>query len=230
MPFTRSGMVSSRPEMKRKAMQKPKLHRLSKTEEIGYFAPKTWEFWRALITAFFLITIVGHWLELLYCVIMDNLFGIVEADYVVWTDPWYHPYWVYGVGAVIMTFFIEPLKERIVMRRKTLWGALLETLVICIVLSMLTELIVGWLVNQPDEFGEYPFWDNSELPLNIFGQAWLVNDFFIGLMAVLYVWGIFPLICEGYEFCRPKVANTIFVLIIIGFAICCTISYIQIFG
>lgn len=204
-----------------------KLHRLTIEDEIGYFAPKTWEFWRALIAAFCICTILGHWLELLYCIIMDALFGIVDADYVVWTDPWYHPYWVYGVGAVVMTLVIEPLKEMIVVRRKTLWGALLETFVIAVVLSMLMELIIGLLVNQPNEFGKYPFWDNSELPLNIFGQAWLVNDVVIGLVAVLYVWVIYPLICEVFSRLKPRAADGLLIAVIVVFAGLCTLSYLQ---
>ena len=100
-------------------MGKLRLHKLTEKDEIGYFAPKTWDFWRALIAAFCICNILGHWLELLYCVIMNALFGIVESDYVVWTDPWYHPYWVYGVGAVVMTLILEPMKEWIVVRRKT---------------------------------------------------------------------------------------------------------------
>lgn len=206
---------------------KPLLHKITKKDEIGYFSPRNWEFWRALIVAFCLICIIGHWMEMPYCWLMDRLFGIVSEDYAVWTDPWYHPYWVYGFGAVVMTLVIEPLKELIIMHRKTLWGALLETFAITVVLSMLMELIIGWMVNQPDEFGEYPFWDNSQLPLNIFGQAWLVNDVFIGLMAMLYVWIIFPLICEGFSLLRPSVANFVFVLLVVGFAACCIASYME---
>lgn len=210
-----------------KHFHKPKLHKLTVEDEIGYFAPKTWNFWRALIASFFICTIVGHWLELLYCIIMDALFGIVEPDYVVWTDPWYHPYWVYGVGAVIMTLVIEPLKEWIVVRSKTLPRALIGTFVMTVVLAMVMELVIGLLVNQPDEFGKYPFWDNSQLPLNIFGQAWLVNDIVIGLVAVLYVWLIYPLICEMFERLKPRAANGLLILITIAFAVLCTMSYLE---
>lgn len=208
-------------------MKRIGFHRITDHSEIGYFAPKRWEFWRSLIACFCIFTIVGHLLELLYCVIMNALFGIVEPDYVVWTDPWYHPYWVYGIGAVVMTLIIEPLKERIILHRKTLWGALLETFALTVFLAMLMELIIGWIVNQPDASGEYPYWDNSELPLNIFGQAWLVNDIFIGLAAMLYVWILYPLICEGFNKLRPRVANIVFVVIVVGFALCCTASYTQ---
>ena len=173
-----------------------RIHKLTEKDEIGYFAPRTWDFWRALIVCFCLCCILGHWLEMPYCWLMDRLFGIVADDYAVWTDPWYHPYWVYGFGAVFMTLLIEPLKER--------------------------------LINQPDPTtGEYPFWDNSQLPGNVFGQAWLVNDFFIGLVAMIYVWVIFPLVCEGFSRLSPKAANVAFALIIVGFAACVTASYLE---
>ena len=208
-------------------MWKLRLHKVTQSDEIGYFAPKTWEFWRALIASFCIFTIVGHWLEFLYCVIMDQLFGIVEPDYAIWIDPWYHPSWVYGVGAVVMTLLVEPLKERIILRRKTLWGALLDTFLIGVFLSMLMELIIGLIVNQPDASGEYPYWDNSQLPLNVLGQAWLVNDVFIGLAAMLYVWVLYPLICEGFSLLRPPVANIMLVVIVVGFAAACTGSYLE---
>ena len=207
-------------------VRKP-LHKITKEDEVGYFAPRTWEFWRAVIVCFCLFSLVGHWLEIPYCLFMSNAFGIVDADYNVWTDPWYHPYWVYGFGAVIVTLIVEPLKERIIMKRKTLWGALLESFVVLVLLSMVIELIAGWLINQPDALGEYPYWDNSELPLNIFGQAWLVNDVCIGIAAMFYVWIFYPLVCEGFALLKPKAANVVFVLIVVGFIILCVVSYTQ---
>ncbi len=207
-------------------VRKP-LHKITKDDEVGYFAPRTWEFWRAVIVCFCLFSLVGHWLEIPYCLFMSNVFGIVDADYSVWTDPWYHPYWVYGFGAVIVTLIVEPLKERIIMKRKTLWGALLESFVLLVLLSMVIELIAGWLINQPDAMGEYPYWDNSELPLNIFGQAWLVNDVCIGIAAMFYVWIFYPLVCEGFALLKPKAANIVFVLIVVGFIILCVVSYTQ---
>ena len=206
---------------------KRQLHRITKKDEIGYFAPRTWEFWLVLLVCFCVFSIAGHWLEIPYCWFMDRFFGIVSDDYAIWSDPWYHPYWAYGFGAVAMTLVIEPLKERIITRRKTLWGALLETFVIAIILSMVMELVIGWLVNQPDANGKYPYWDNSQLPLNIFGQAWLVNDIIIAVVAMLYVWVLYPLIYEGFLRLRPRVAQSLFVVIVIGFAACCTVSYAQ---
>ena len=202
-------------------------YKLTEDDEIGYFAPRTWQFWRALIVSFCLMCIVGHWLEIPYCFVMDQCFGIVDEGYAVLSDPWYHPYWVYGIGAVVMTFIMEPLKEQFILARRTLKGALFQSFVVAVGLALLLELVIGLIVNQPDANGVYPYWDNSQLPFNILGQAWLVNDIFIGAAAMLYVWVIFPLICEGFGLLRPRVANVFFGIIVAGFAICCTVSYVQ---
>ncbi len=198
----------------------------SKQAETGYFAPQTWVFWRSLVICFCIFNIVGHWLEIPYCTFMNECFSIVGDDYDVWTDPWYHPYWVYGIGAVVMTLVIEPIKEHMLKRRKTVLGAVLESFVFAVFLSMVMELVFGLIVNQPDELGEYPYWDNSQLPLNVFGQAWLVNDVVIGVVAMLYVWVLYPLICEGLRALPEKIANVVFAVIVAGFALCCIFSYI----
>lgn len=209
-------------------MKKHILYKPTKEDEIGYFAPKTWGFWRSVIASFCIFTIVGHWLEIPYCMFMDYFFGIVADDYAVWTDPWYHPYWVYGFGSVAITFLIEPLKESIVKRRRTLAGALLETFITCVTIAAVLELVIGLMINQPDSTGKYPFWDNSGLPLNIFGQAWLVNDIVIGFVAVIYVWVLYPLVCEGFILLKSeRKANLVLAIIVIVFLGCCTASYIQ---
>lgn len=199
---------------------------LSKNDEIGYFAPRTWAFWRTVITCFCLMCLLGHLLEIPYCMTMDSMFDIVDETYPVWTDPWYHPYWVYGFGAVVMTLAIEPFKEKFIVRRKTVWGALLECFVVVVALACMLELIIGLLVNQPDAItGIYPYWDNSQLPGNVLGQAWIVNDIAIGIAAMIYLWIIYPLICRLYAWVRPKVANIIFGIIVICFIACCSVSY-----
>lgn len=195
---------------------------------IGFFAPKTFEFWRAVVVCFCMMTLLGHLLEIPYCLTMDSLFGIVDDSYPVWTDPWYHPYWVYGIGAVVMTLLIEPVKERIIIKRKTLWGAMTESFLIVVLLAAAMECIIGWIVNQPDPVtGIYPYWDNSQLPGNILDQAWIVNDIAIGVAAMIYIWIIYPLVCRALSWLRPALATTASICVVIGFAACCTASYWQ---
>ena len=44
---------------------------------------------------------------------------------------------------------------------------------------------------------------------------------------MIYVWVIFPLVCEGFSLLSPKAANVAFALIIVGFAACVTASYLE---
>ncbi|MDY2722974.1 MAG: hypothetical protein SOV20_04015, partial [Coriobacteriales bacterium] len=84
--------------------------------------------------------------------------------------------------------------------------------------------------NQPDATGTYPYWDNSTLPLNILQQAWLVNDVFIGLAAMVYLWVIFPFVSAGYAALGPRGARTVFVLVIMFFLGCCIATACYLLG
>jgi len=194
----------------------------------SWFAPKTWAFWRALIVCFILFNIIGHWVELGYCIVVDSLFDAVEDDYAVWDDPWWHPYWVYGLGVVFMTLVFEPIKERLMKGSTSVWETVIKTFLLATFLSMVLELTFGLIVNQPDATGQYPYWDNEKLPFNVLNQAWLVNDFFLGLASTVYIWVVFPLVCAAFEIMKPRTANIVFAVIVIGFALCCLTSYLEI--
>ena len=189
------------------------------------FAPKTWAFWRNNIMCFCVNNVLGHCLESLYCKIMDKCFGLIDDSYAVKFDPWYHPYWVYGLGGEAMTFIFEPIKESILRRHRSLSGAMLETYAIAVLAAMGMELGFGLLVNRPDEDGNYPYWDNSKLPLNIFKQAWLVNDLVIGAVAVVHVWLAYPLLCKVMSKLNERAANAVFAATVGAFAVACVSSY-----
>ena len=97
--------------------------KLHEADEFRYFTPKTWFFWRGVIINFCVFCLVGHWLEIPYCMFMDWAFHVVADDYDVWTDPLWVPYWVYGLGTVFITLTLLPLKIHILEQRKTMWGA-----------------------------------------------------------------------------------------------------------
>jgi len=199
--------------------------RPSRRERSVLFAPKTWAFWRNNIMCFCINNIVGHCLESLYCKIMDKCFGIIDDDYAVKFDPWYHPYGVYGLGGAAMTFIFEPIKEKMLERHGSLSGAVLESYAIAVLAAMGMELGFGLLVNRPDEDGRYPYWDNSKLPLNVFKQAWLINDLVIGAVAMAYVWFAYPLFCKGMSKLGERGANAAFAVTVGTFAAACVSSY-----
>ncbi len=192
----------------------------------GFYHLFRWDFWRSLFVNFYLFNILGHWAEIPYCTFMDRFFGIVDENYELWTDPWFKPYWVYGSGVVVMTLVIEPLKEYMMKRHKSLWAPALETFAIATALAAVMETAFGFICNQPDENGVYPFWDNSQLPGNILGQGWIVNDLVMGVMCVVYVWLAYPLISIGLEKLGEKRANILFVVASAAFALATVLSYV----
>lgn len=191
--------------------------------ELHGYSPTTWPFWRNLAVYFCVFSVAGHWMEIAYCSFMDQ-FGIVDADSLVWDDPFY-PFLVYGIGAVICTVFLIPLKEQLVKRCRTLAGAGVLFFAVMVVVCMAMELAMGFMLNQPDATGEYPLWDNSELPLNILGQAWLVNDLALGAVAVLYCWLVYPLCEKLLAKVPPRIMDVASVLVVIGFVALCAVKF-----
>ena len=201
------------------------VRRLSERQGSILFAPRTWAFWRNNIMCFCVNNILGHCLESLYCKVMDKCFGIIDDNYAIKFDPWYHPYWVYGLGGEAMTLIFEPLKDGILKRHRSLSGAMLETYAVAVLAAMGMELGFGLLVNRPDEDGNYPYWDNSKLPLNIFKQAWLVNDLVMGAVAVVHIWLAYPLFCKGMSRLGERAANAAFAATVGVFTAACVSSY-----
>ncbi len=185
---------------------------------------KSYEFWRDIALWFCVFSLVGHWMEIGYCAIMDSLFGIVEDDSLVWEDPMY-PFLVYGIGITVCAIFLVPLKTRLLKNCKTMIGALILFYIITVIICMLMELDMGLLLNQPDEFGEYPLWDNSQLPGNIFGQAWIVNDILLGAVTTLYVWVVYPLCKLALSKLSPTFVNILTVVVVISFTILCIVKF-----
>lgn len=172
---------------------------------------------------FCIFSVVGHWLEIAYCSFMD-LFGIVADDSLVWDDPFY-PFIVYGVGTLVCSIMLVPLKDALVARFERRWIAGIIFYAITVIICMLMELCMGLMLNQPDQCGNYPLWDNSELPLNIFEQAWLINDIVLGSVAMLYTWIVYPICVKGLERMPAWLANILSVVIIVGFLILCVAKF-----
>ena len=137
---------------------------LSKEDERYGYEPGSFAFWRNLAVYFCVFSVLGHWMEIVYCSFM-NVFGIVDADSLVWDDPMY-PFLVYGVGVVVCALVLMPLKTALVARRATLVSAGIQFFAVTVVVCMLMELAMGFMLNQPNAAGEYPLWDNSQLPNN----------------------------------------------------------------
>lgn len=196
---------------------------LRQSDELIGFAPRTWAFWRNLAVYFCALSIIGHWLEIAYCTFM-LLFNIYDPNSLVWGDPLY-PFMVYGIGATICTLALVPLRKWLIKITGSMQRAGILFLVITIFVCMVMELTMGLLLNQPDAAGVYPLWDNSTLPLNVLGQAWLVNDFFLGLVAMLYTWLVYPVNQRILAKIPDRILNPASIIFVIGFIVLCIYEF-----
>ena len=84
---------------------------------------------------------------------------------------------------------------------------------------------MGFMLNQPNAAGEYPLWDNSNLPLNILGQAWLVNDLALGAVATLYTWAVYPATERLLARVPRRAMDVIAAVIVVGFIVLCAVKF-----
>ena len=186
----------------------------------AFFRPKTWPFWRNLIIYFCVFSVVGHWLEALYCTFIR--FGIIPGIYdpnsQIWSD-WLYPFVVYGVGAVACVLLLFPIKMALdkKLRSKTL--SLAISFAINALVCTLIELAMGLMLNQPDASGAYPLWDYSDMFMNFMGQVCLQNAIAFGLVATLMVVFIYPSLEQAFSLVNRSTMSIVFILVTVGFAI-----------
>ena len=198
---------------------------VTKEDQRYGFNPKRFAFWRNLIVYFCAFSWIGHWMEIPYCLFNDFFFGIVDDNSVVFTHP-LEPFMVYGIGVIVCIMVMVPLKNALVKHNKRFWLAAVEFYVIAVFLSMMMELVMGLLMNQPDPVtGVYPLWDNSQLPGNILQQAWIVNDVLLGAILMLYTWVVYPACQKLYGKMPWRTAEIVSAIIIIAFIIVCIIEF-----
>lgn len=185
---------------------------------------RSWPFWRNLTVWFCLFSVAGHWLEIGYCLVMDRLFGIVDPESLVWDDPLY-PFIVYGVGVVVCAVFLVPLRDALA---RKLSGCMVPVFAFWLAASavcLVMELTMGFLLNRPDPAGVYPLWDNSQLPGNVLGQAWLVNDIGLGAVATAFTFLVYPGLEQLASWVPARAMDTVAAATIVGFVALCIVKF-----
>lgn len=193
--------------------------------EASGWAPWSVRFWRCMALAFCAFSLIGHWMEIPYCLFNDWAFGIVEDDSLVFADPMY-PFLVYGIAAVLGALFLVPFRDWLVDHYQPLWRAVIRFFLFAVFASMMGELIMGFMLNQPDPLtGEYPLWDNSVLPLNILNQAWLVNDILLGGVVTLYIWVLYPALVNLVRAVPEKYGWPLCIVVVVSFTALCVVKF-----
>lgn len=205
----------------------PQLAFMTLRDSAGAFRWKnllSFAFWRNMVVHFCCCSLVGRWLETPWCLFCLYAFGIYDPESLVWGSLLY-PFCVYGVGAFICGVLLTPLADWLRGRFSRTWQAALAFYLICVFVTMAMEIGMGWMLNQPDELGNYPLWDNSVLAFNVLDQAWLPNDIMLGVCAFLYTWVFYPL-CEKFlEGLRPRTATVLAAVVLAVFVVLCVIHW-----
>lgn len=166
-----------------------------------------------LVVYFCAFSIIGHLIEYPYVMIGDYFFHVIPEDFGVWGYP-FEPFFVYGVVVCFLNIFLVPLWQFVKAKFQRPAVSAINMYVIGVVIAIVFETGMGLIFNQPVN-GEYPMWDNSQMPGNILGQGWIVNDLLYGFIIVIYVGLIYPLIqYKGLDKLSPrgKIINAAIVL------------------
>lgn len=184
----------------------------------------TGRFWYNMLIYFCVFSVVGHaCIEWPYCWFGATFLDTLEPTAEVLTNP-FKPFFVYGFAMIFIGAFTDPLKDALRERCNKRWQSLLIFYILAVFMGMAGELIQGFLQNQPVN-GVYPLWDVHNLPGNILGQAWIVNDIGFGFVITLATWVIYPA-CEKLMSALTGRAARINALIILGLFIpLCLVTY-----
>ena len=181
---------------------------------------RAWGFWRNHALYFCVYSVVCHWLEIPYSLFMEGAFGIVGEFSVIWEYPLY-PYLAYGFAVLAVGVLLLPVKEWVEMRAGSRGRAVAALYAISLVACIVLEAGIGLAINVPDADGVYPLWDNSDLPLNILGQAWLPNDILFAVLAVAYLWVLYPAAERALARLSARAADGIAAATVVAFAALC---------
>jgi uncharacterized membrane protein len=155
---------------------------------------------------------------------MRIFFDVYDPESLVWDD-WLYPFLIYGIGVVVNAYILVPFKDLLSRFVKSQSAAVALCFAAATLLSLLMELVMGLLLNRPDSSGVYPLWDNSNLPLNVFGQAWLVNDLALGALATFYTWVIYPWSEKCLNRLPKKIMSAATTVVVSGFVVLCFVKF-----
>ena len=198
-------------------------------EEIqNSFNLRSWAFWRSAIIYFCVFSVVGHWMEAGFCTLIKwgIIPGIYDPTSQIWSD-WLYPFPVYGFGTLACILILFPIKNALRKRIDSSWKPLVLSFIINTLICTAIELALGLLQNQPVD-GVYPLWDYSNMFCNFMGQVCLQNSLAFGLVATLMTWVVYPGLEKLMHRLPDNIANALFIIVVIFFAILAALYIVKI--
>lgn len=157
-------------------------------------------FWRNLILYYCIFSILGHWMEAGFCMLIRA--GIVAGSYdpsntSLWRD-WLYPFPPDGVGFVACVLLLYPLKNWLQEHINSKWAPLVVSFIINALVCTLIEFCFGMVVNT-----QHQLWDYSDMAFNFMGQVVLQNSIGFGFASTVMTWAVY----SGFGFAAEQAAK-----------------------
>jgi hypothetical protein len=155
-------------------------------------------------------TLVGHWLEMLFCQLIR--LGVVSGGYdrsntMLW-DWWLHPFPAEGIAGVMIAGVLTPLREVFL---KLFGGRIIPALAASFLVSQVVctsiDYLTGMVANR-----NYELWDYRDMRFNFMGQICLQNSLAYSIAATWGVWKLLP----ALEKLMAKAGNTVLDGVLVG--------------
>lgn len=185
-------------------------------QETTMATPREWVFWRNLILFYCIFSLVGHWMEAGFCMLIR--WGVVAGSYdpsntSLWRD-WLYPFPPDGVGFAMCVLLLYPLKNWLQEHISIKWLPLVISFVINALVCTLVELSFGLIVNQ-----QHQLWDYSDMFGNFIGQVCLQNSIGFGVVSTIATWAIYPFLAGVIRKIPKNIMNFIFFAFIVFYAL-----------
>ena len=173
-----------------------------------YIAKSGWPMWRNLLLYYCVFSVLGHWMELAFCMLIRA--GLVGGDYdptntMLWRDLLF-PFPMEGIAVVICALWLYPFKNWLIEKIQKPVIPLVISFVTNALLCSCIEFIGGITFNA-----HYQHWNYSDMPFNFMGQVCLQNAIGFGVACTLIVWIIYPAMERAISRIPDEVMNLIFV-------------------
>lgn len=155
--------------------------RASRTKSRSLPPWRSFAFWQKIFIYYFLFSLGGHYLEILWAIIGQFVFGLPPwRPTIVGIAPLAPPY---GFGAVAAIVIIKPLIKRYNLK-------FLAIFILSVVVSSIVEYLCAACIVLL--LGHNPFWNYSNRFLNINGYICLKNSLLFGVALTFFIYKVLP--------------------------------------
>lgn len=176
---------------------------------------RTWPFWRDIGIYFIVFSFLGHWAEILFCLLIRA--GVFMGDYdpsnhMLW-DQWLYPFNAEGIALALVVILLFPFKQWLMKRTEDRIAIALPLSFIANALACTSiDFTLGITCNA-----DYQLWDYRALPFNFMGQIVLQNSLVYSIAATLIVWVVYPLMDRAMARLPRWFADALFFALAAGY-------------